>query len=66
MPEYIEREAFIENVRAKYCKQCKNFNKLRCRACYVNDILNELKETPAADVPENDVGNMNEKDEGFK
>jgi len=64
MPKYIEREAFIEAKRKQYCADCdrrkgmKN-GKMRfcyeigeapCRACYVDDLLTDVEDFPAADV----------------
>lgn len=66
MGEYIEREAFIEAKRKQYCADCdrrkgmKN-GKMRfcyeigeapCRACYVDDLLTDVEDFPAADVVE--------------
>lgn len=64
MKEYIEREAFIDAKRKQYCGDCdrrkgmKN-GKVRfcydigeapCRACSVDDMLNDVEDFPAADV----------------
>lgn len=53
MAEYIEREAFEENVRLRYCKDCTNsYNGAWCRACWVDDMLGEVEDAPAADAVE--------------
>lgn len=53
MKEYIDREAFAENVRLMYCKDCTtSYNGVRCRACWVDDMLVEVEEAPTADVVE--------------
>lgn len=52
--EYIEREAFIKNAEARYCDPCKEIGKdsngLKCRACWVDDMVGDIEDTPAADV----------------
>lgn len=54
--EYIEREAFIKNAEARYCDPCKEIGKdsngLKCRACWVDDMVGDIEDTPAADVAE--------------
>lgn len=64
MAEYIEREAFIEAKRKQYCADCDRrkgmkSGKMRlcyeigeapCRACYVDDLLTDVEDAPAADV----------------
>lgn len=46
MPEYIDREAFKKSVEERYCKPCKaegkDHNGCRCRACWVDDMLDEV------------------------
>jgi len=64
MAEYIEREAFLEQKREQYCKDCASRKGMRngkyktlyeigeapCRACRINDVLNDVEDFPAADV----------------
>ena len=55
MAEYIDREAFKKSVEEYYCKPCKaegkDYNGCRCRACWVDDMLDEIDcFQPAADV----------------
>ena len=54
MAEYIEREAFIADIEKRYCRPCeaegKDYNHVRCRACWVDDMVGEIEEAPAADV----------------
>jgi membrane protease subunit (stomatin/prohibitin family) len=62
MADYISREAFITKTRKQYCADCdrrkgmKN-GKMRfcydigeapCRACSVDDMLNDVEDFPAA------------------
>lgn len=64
MAEYIEREAFIEQKRKQYCEDCTRRKGMRngkyktlyeigeapCRACEIDDVLNDVEDFPAADV----------------
>lgn len=53
--EYIDREAFKKSVEEHYCKPCKaegkDHNGCWCRACWVDDMLDEVDcFQPAANV----------------
>ena len=55
MAEYIDREAFKKSVEEYYCKPCKaegkDHNGCWCRACWVDDMLDEVDcFQPAANV----------------
>ena len=55
MTEYIDREVFKKSVEEYYCKPCKadgkDHNGCWCRACWVDDMLDEIDWfQPAADV----------------
>ena len=54
MDEYIDKEAFKKSVEEHYCKPCKevgkDYNGCRCRACWVDDMLDEVIDAPGADV----------------
>ena len=64
MAEYIEREAFLEQKREQYCKDCARRKGMKngkyktlyeigeapCRACGIDDMLNDVEDFPAADV----------------
>lgn len=54
MAEYIDRDAFKESIEERYCLPCKevgkDYNGCRCRACWVDDMLDEVIDAPAADV----------------
>ena len=55
MAEYIDREVFKKSVEEYYCKPCKaegkDYNGCRCRACWVDDMLDDIDcFQPAADV----------------
>ena len=46
MAEYIDREAFKKSIEERYCLPCKaegkDYNGCRCRACWVDDMLDEV------------------------
>ena len=52
--EYIDRDAFKKSVEESYCNPCKaegkDHNGCWCRACWVDDMLNEVDCFPPADV----------------
>ena len=54
MDEYIDKEAFKKSVEERYCKPCKadgkDHNGCLCRACWVDDMLDEVECFQTADV----------------
>ena len=64
MVEYIEREAFLEQERKRYCEDCSRRQGMKngkyktlyeigeapCRACEIYDAMNDVEDFPAADV----------------
>ena len=54
MAEYIDREAFKKSVEERYCKPCKaegkDHNGCWCRACWVDDMLDEVECFQPSDV----------------
>ena len=55
MAEYMDKEAFKKSVEERYCKPCKaegkDYNGCLCRACWVDDMLDEVDcFQPAANV----------------
>lgn len=54
MSEYIDREAFKKSVEERYCKPCKaegkDHNGCWCRACWVDDMLDEVECFHPSDV----------------
>ena len=54
MSDCISREAFIADCEGRYCVPCKeqgkDSNGMKCRACWVDDMLGEVMDAPAADV----------------
>lgn len=67
MAEYINRDAFLEQQRAWYCKDCCKRKNTRgkfvyeigeapCRACDIGTMLDAVEDYPAADVVERKIG----------
>lgn len=54
MAEFINREAFKKSVEERYCKPCKaegkDNNGCWCRACWVDDMLDEVECFQPSDV----------------
>lgn len=54
MTEYIDKAAFKKSVEERYCKPCKaegkDHNGCWCRACCVDDMLDEVECFQSADV----------------
>lgn len=54
MAEYLDKEAFKKSVEERYCKPCKtekkDHNGCWCRACWVDDMLDEVECFRPADV----------------
>lgn len=54
MSEYIDREAFLKDAETRYCLPCKgagkDYNGVKCRACWVDDMMGDVDDAPAADV----------------
>ena len=70
MSRYIDADDFITNSKKHYCDGCDDYNGVRCRACWVDDMCNEVDCTPTADVVEavrcKDCKHYNEYDNGEK
>ena len=66
MTDYISREAFVEQKCKQYCEDCDRRKGMKngkyktlyeigeapCRACGIDDMLNDVRDFPAADVRE--------------
>lgn len=64
MPKYIDVEAFVKEKREWYCAQCEKRKSMKrgrlqfvyeigdapCRACYIDDMISDIEDLPAADV----------------
>ena len=68
MDDYISRETFIASVEKRYCDPCSgqggDLNGLRCKVCWVNDMLGEVLDTPAADVKLGRYGRWIDEEDG--
>lgn len=54
MAEYLDKEAFNKSVEERYCNPCKaekkDHNGCWCRACWVDDMLDEVECFQPSDV----------------
>jgi len=66
MAEYINRDAFLEQQRAWYCKDCNRRKNTKgktvyeigeapCRACDIGTMLDAIEDYPAADMVERKI-----------
>lgn len=46
----IDAEAYETDVRKRYCKHCDNGKGLRCRVCWINDMLGEIENAPTIEA----------------
>ena len=72
MTDYIEREAFLLQCRRRYCEDCERRKGIKngkkktvyaigdapCRACWVDDIMGDIEDFPAADVRPIEISDM--------
>ena len=52
MPRYIDADAFDADCRKRYCTDCNNYNGVKCRACWVDDMLGEVDDAPTVSPDE--------------
>ena len=52
MARYIDSEALTERLRLQFCKDCNNYNEIRCRSCDIDDTIDFIEDAPTADVVE--------------
>lgn len=52
MQRYIDADAFEADYRKKYCTGCENNNGIKCKACWVDDMLGELDDAPTVSPEE--------------
>lgn len=64
MPKYIDADAFVKEKREWYCEQCEKRKGMKrgrlqfvyeigdapCLACYIDDMIYDIEDFPAADV----------------
>lgn len=52
MKRFINVFQATEELRLRYCKDCNNFNGIRCRSCDIDDVLTAIEDFPTADAVE--------------
>ena len=52
MPRYIDADAFDADCRKRYCTDCNNYNGVKCRACWVDDMLGDVEDAPTVSPDE--------------
>lgn len=56
MSEYIDREKLISDIKIRYCKPCedkgRDYKYTKCRACWVDDMIDEIEDASTAEVVE--------------
>lgn len=45
----IDRNAVLQLIEDTYCKDCNNYNGVRCRACNFDDAMSTLDAVPTLD-----------------
>ena len=48
----IDTETVIRKLRKANCAECDNYNAVRCRACWVDDVVSLLEDSPTVDAVE--------------
>lgn len=52
--ELIDRDMLIDDMKKRYCKPCKtekkDYNGVRCRACWIDDAILEIEDAPVIDI----------------
>ena len=46
MPMYIDADAFEADCSKRYCTGCENYNGIKCKSCWVADMLDEIENAP--------------------
>ena len=46
----IDADAFEASVRERYCKCCDDLSGIKCKACWVDDMLGEIDLAPEVEV----------------
>lgn len=50
MARYIDADKATEEARLTYCKDCKSYNGVMCRACAFDDAMSFIDDFPEADL----------------
>ena len=46
----IDADAFEADVKERYCKCCDDLSGMKCKVCWVEDMLDEIDNAPEAEV----------------
>lgn len=46
----IDADALMDLVQKTHCTGCNNYNKVKCRACEIGDMLDYLDDAPTVDL----------------
>ena len=46
----IDVEAFSKEMKNRYCTNCDSYNGVRCRACWVDDMISDVEDFPTVDA----------------
>ena len=49
---YIDADTLTERLRLQYCKECDNYNGVRCGSCDIDFVFDMVEDAPTADVVE--------------
>lgn len=52
MARYIDADALVERLRLQYCKDCDNYNGIRCGSCDIDFVFDMVEDAPTADAVE--------------
>ena len=47
---FIDANNLIEEIKEKYCYNCRNFKNMKCDYCSTSDYIYMIEDMPAADV----------------
>ena len=50
MSDYINKDAFVKNITERYCSGCNDHFGVKCKACWVDDMLGEIDDAPTEDA----------------
>lgn len=44
--DLMDKAAFETDIKNRYCTGCDNYKGLKCKACWVDDMLGEVEDVP--------------------
>lgn len=48
--ELLDVKAFSKEMKKRYCTNCDSYNGVRCRACWVDDMISDVEDFPKVDA----------------